>query len=98
MSAFAVAIGGKADMILLRCERLLLTVDLTGRRNTFSRNGKMGCTAMHQGHFRGFRRGTRISLYLQAYLNKVERRLNERPKRQDLKPHQGFNSGVASTG
>ena len=37
--------------------------------------------AMRRGYFRGFRRERDLSVYSQAYLNKVARQLNER---QDL--------------
>jgi len=58
----------------------------------------MGCMAMRRGYFRGFRRERDLSVYSQAYLNKVARQLNERPRPRDSKPQQRFNASVASTG
>ncbi len=54
--------------------------------------------AMRQGYFRGFRRGRDLSVYSQAYLNKMARQLNERPRPRNSKPQQRFNASVASTG
>src|SRR6266571_982383 len=48
--------------------------------------------------FRGFRRERDLSVYSQAYLNKVACQLNERPRPRDSKPQQRFNASVASTG
>jgi hypothetical protein len=42
--------------------------------------------------------GRDLSVYSQAYLNKVARQLNERPRPRDSKPQQRFNPSVASTG
>ena len=41
---------------------------------------------MRRGYFRGFRREHDLSVYSQAYLNKVARQLNERPRPRDSKP------------
>jgi len=48
--------------------------------------------------FRGFRRERDLSVYSQAYLNKVARQIKERPRPRDSKPQQRFNASVASTG
>ena len=58
------------------------------------------CMAIRRGYFRGFRRERDLSVYLRAYLNKVARQLNERP-RETLgfeTPVERFNACVASTG
>jgi hypothetical protein len=47
--------------------------------------------------FEAFRRERDLSVYSQAYLNKVARQLNEQPRPRNSKPQQGFNASVAST-
>jgi hypothetical protein len=54
--------------------------------------------AMRRGYFRGFRRERDLSVYSQAYLNKVARQLNKRSRPRDSKLQQRLNASVASIG